>query len=134
MKHAVFYCENCGKPVPLDAEECPHCGSRFTAVQCPQCSFVGAARLFSAGCPQCGYLSPDLTQRRAGVEVVQSETKPAQSGAAPVQRRGDAPGPTQPVRRYRKGSNRLPGWFYTLASIALLAALIVLTLIALHLK
>lgn len=126
---AAFYCENCGKPVPLDAEACPHCQSRFTAVQCPQCSFVGASRLFTAGCPRCGYLSAGLAPRAAppAQRIAQSEPVAQQSGDADE----DVP---PVVRQYRKSTNRLPGWFYTVASIGLLIALIALMVIVLHLK
>lgn len=127
--HATYYCENCGKPVPLDAEECPHCQSRFTAVQCPQCSFIGAARLFAAGCPRCGYLSTGPTQQAP--EPVQRTQQPDAKAPASQDAPEDAP---SVVRQYRKSTNRLPGWFYTVASIGLLAVLIALMVIALHLK
>lgn len=126
--HATFYCENCGKPVPLDAEECPHCQSRFTAVQCPQCSFIGPSRLFSAGCPQCGYLSTSMAS--LGLRPPQRMSQ-ANAVAQTAEEKSELPPVT---RSYRKSSNRLPGWFYTLASITLLVALIALIVIALNLK
>lgn len=134
MKQAAFYCENCGKPVPLDAEACPHCQSRFTAVQCPQCSFIGAARLFSAGCPQCGYLAPELARRQGGGgrPVPAGKAVGPEPGDKP--RRNDTREASTVTRSYRKSSSRLPGWFYTVASIVLLAALVALGFIALHLK
>ena len=112
MKHAVFFCENCAKPVPLDAEECPHCHSRFTAVQCPECSFVGEARLFSSGCPQCGFLSK-------GSEAVSAQPL----GEGDFDLPPEVQEPT-PRRSYLRSKNRLPGWFYTVASILLLIVLI----------
>lgn len=120
MTHAVFYCENCRKPVPLESIECPHCGSRFTAVQCPRCSFVGEARLFSGGCPQCGFLAPV----EGGRPVVKGKPAPD----LPASRRADAAGTRMRAgaagRETRSGG--LPGWFYVLAAILL--ALVVLAL------
>ena len=51
-----FYCADCGEPVPEKARKCTHCGSIFTAVRCPKCSFEGKGELFESGCPACGYL------------------------------------------------------------------------------
>ncbi len=120
MKHTTFYCENCAKPVPLDAEECPHCGSRFTAVQCPQCSYIGKAKLFANGCPECGFLAPDgepgpkfhVTYADEALE------EPSAGGAASS---GEE---LKPIPAYRRSTSRLPGWFYSLASVLLLALLI----------
>jgi hypothetical protein len=121
MKQATFFCENCGKPVPLDAEECPHCGSRFTAVHCPKCSFVGKATLFTAGCPRCGFLSSAPTERNSRAEKRE----------APLGRREKG---SLRLGACRGGTSHLPGWFYTVASILLLIALVGLFVIIIGLK
>lgn len=129
MKHAAFFCENCGKPVPLNAKECPHCGSRFTAVQCPECSYVGEARLFASGCPRCGYLAPQFAP---GAQSAQGSPAPS-AGDSPAGQ-GEGTETREAVRSYRRSSSRLPGWFYTVASIALLVILIALGVVVIHLK
>jgi DNA-directed RNA polymerase subunit RPC12/RpoP len=124
MKQATFFCDNCAKPVPLDAAECPHCGSRFTAVQCPQCSFVGKAELFSEGCPECGYLSPTTGSGPLTF---------ARNSAAGAPRSTPQNAELKPLPAYRKSESHMPGWFYTLTSILLLAVLVVLMIIILRL-
>ena len=57
---ARFYCENCGKEVPFNAEVCPYCGKIFEAVKCPICGYEGKPSEFSNGCPVCGYLSVNM--------------------------------------------------------------------------
>ncbi|HUZ18346.1 MAG TPA: zinc ribbon domain-containing protein [Spirochaetia bacterium] len=128
MKEAVFYCESCNHPVPLESEVCPHCGSRFTAVQCPKCSFVGEAPQFVNGCPQCGYLSPEQKRTRVSARAATVD----EVGARPargVQKRLPAE-PTKSIRR----ESRLPGWFYSLAAVLLLVVLagLILLLFRLH--
>lgn len=110
MRHSTFHCENCGKPVPLDAEECPHCGSRFIAVECPRCSYVGEPYRFTSGCPKCGY----------------SYEGPQQKVATPSS--------TRPRRVNLGRKSSLPGWFYTVASIFLLLVLVGLAVIILNSK
>ncbi len=117
MKEAVFYCESCSRPVPLDAEICPHCGSRFTAVQCPKCSFVGEAPQFATGCPQCGYLAPEV--RRTRVRPAPAASATGQAPPAQTIRREQPP---RPKRGFRSQS-RLPPWFYSFASLLLLLVL-----------
>jgi DNA-directed RNA polymerase subunit RPC12/RpoP len=52
-----FYCETCGREVPVDVDECPYCGMRFYGVMCPRCGMSGPAEIFENGCPRCGYRS-----------------------------------------------------------------------------
>ncbi len=146
MKHAVFFCENCGKPVPLDAEECPHCHSRFTAVQCPKCSFIGEGKLFASGCPRCGYLAqpydfePTSGVSRTSADGSGSATGPqnpktgGQGAGGENATANEEQGTTAPLPKYRRSSARLPGWFYTVASILLMIVLIILGVIILNLK
>jgi hypothetical protein len=54
---ARYFCEQCGMEVRAGAAICPSCGSVFTAVRCPECSYEGRAPEFLAGCPVCGYRS-----------------------------------------------------------------------------
>jgi predicted amidophosphoribosyltransferase len=51
-----FLCEECGKPVSFDAEICPWCHRKFSAVRCPRCGLVDQPVRFLDGCPSCGYL------------------------------------------------------------------------------
>jgi len=48
-------CPECGKPIPADAEKCPHCGVQFEVeevFECPMCgSLLG---LTVTKCPSCG--------------------------------------------------------------------------------
>ena len=64
MKRSRFFCENCHKEVRPSAKVCPHCGRFFTAVRCPECSYVVDAHEFVGGGPNCGYTGGD--QNRAG--------------------------------------------------------------------
>ncbi len=50
-----FFCETCGREVPIDVDECPYCGMHFYGVMCPRCGKSGPAGLFQNGCPRCGY-------------------------------------------------------------------------------
>lgn len=52
-----FYCQECGKEVPLEAKICPHCKKEFGSILCPKCNFSGSSIDFYNGCPKCGYLS-----------------------------------------------------------------------------
>lgn len=52
-----FYCETCGREVPVDVDECPYCGMHFYGVMCPRCGKSGPANEFINGCPRCGYRS-----------------------------------------------------------------------------
>ncbi len=52
-----FYCDNCGRKVERECNECPFCGVLFKAVKCPSCDFSGPSALFTNGCPSCGYLA-----------------------------------------------------------------------------
>jgi uncharacterized membrane protein YvbJ len=93
-----YFCENCGSEVDRGASSCPTCGSRFTAVRCPKCGYEGREGEFRSGCPVCGYMVPQASPR---------------AGSAP---------PARPKRR----ATLLPRWFYSVAAIALLAAVVVL--------
>ena len=125
MKVALFYCENCRKTVPLEAELCPHCGRRFTAVQCPQCSYVGKAYLFSDGCPQCGYLGPAAGRRGAGeAQAIGGIPTPS---PAPLRPKGGGRG------RAAAGQT-LPSWFYALASVLLVLVLVALVFVLLRMR
>ncbi len=101
---ARYYCENCGAEVKPGATSCPKCGSRFTAVRCPECGYQGRDAEFRSGCPVCGYLVA------------------REPGAQP-------PGmPAQPKTR-KKGF--LPAWAYTVLALALLVAVVVLLIVLL---
>ena len=56
--HYEYYCPNCSRSVPANAEVCPYCGYRFTTYYtryyCPSCSneVSGDADV----CPYCGYI------------------------------------------------------------------------------
>lgn len=52
-----FYCQECGKEVPLEANKCPYCHKEFGSVLCPKCNYSSSSRNFVNGCPKCGYLS-----------------------------------------------------------------------------
>ncbi|HDQ14470.1 MAG TPA: zinc ribbon domain-containing protein [Sediminispirochaeta sp.] len=52
-----FFCETCGREVPVDLDYCPYCGMRFYGVMCPRCGYSGVAAEFKSGCPRCGYRS-----------------------------------------------------------------------------
>jgi uncharacterized membrane protein YvbJ len=101
---ARYYCENCGAEVREGASSCPKCGSRFTAVRCPECGYQGREAEFRSGCPVCGYLM--------------AQPPGAQSPGAP---------PSAPSRKKRF----LPAWFYTVMALALLAAVVVLLIVLL---
>jgi len=53
---ARYYCGNCSQEVSSNATSCPHCGSSFTGVKCPKCSYEGNPGEFRDGCPVCGYM------------------------------------------------------------------------------
>jgi len=68
MQHKPkFFCETCGREVPVDVDECPYCGMHFYGVMCPRCGKSGPAGLFTEGCPRCGYRS--VTGRGGSVNV-----------------------------------------------------------------
>ncbi len=71
-----FYCENCGKEVPFNAEICPYCGKVFDAVKCPICGYEGSPSEFSGGCPKCGYLAVNMNpeSRKGKLGDILSET------------------------------------------------------------
>ena len=52
----LYYCGNCSREVSSNAAVCPYCGSSFTAVRCPKCSYEGKPLEFRDGCPSCGYM------------------------------------------------------------------------------
>ncbi len=114
MKEARFFCEHCGKEVKVNARVCNHCGSFFSAVRCPKCSFSGAGELFLHGCPRCGYAGGfgDSDQLETAFEFSL-----------------DSPG-----RRRSAGSGiQLPSWFYLVAIGVLGLSFLVLVLIYLNL-
>lgn len=53
---ARYYCGNCSREVSSNAAVCPYCGSSFSAVRCPKCSYEGRPAEFRDGCPTCGYM------------------------------------------------------------------------------
>ena len=69
---ARYYCGNCSQEVSSNASQCPYCGSSFTAVRCPKCSYEGKAAEFRDGCPVCGYM---MTQE-VRVPVMPAAKKP----------------------------------------------------------
>ena len=123
MKERSFYCESCGKPVSLRAERCPSCGKQFDAVKCPVCEFAGSASLFSDGCPSCGYLSgSNAIKSGSFVEVsLEKEMKESQTAENP-------PARSEPKKK------SLPGWAYTLISVALIAFLVLLLVLYFQLE
>lgn len=56
--HYEYYCPNCSRSVPANAEVCPYCGYRFTTYYtryyCPSCSNEVSAD--ADVCPYCGYI------------------------------------------------------------------------------
>lgn len=74
MKTARFFCENCGRPVPFNAEMCSNCGKHFDAVKCPVCNYTGLPGEFLSGCPKCGYLASDDEGR--GPDAAASARRP----------------------------------------------------------
>jgi len=97
MREAVFYCEICGKPVPLDADYCSSCGNVFKGVRCPVCSFTGDPKLFLNGCPSCGYLHKDGKRKE----------KPQGRG------------------RTSDSVRRVPPWFIPVISIGLIVIIVI---------
>lgn len=101
MKVAAYYCEKCGAEVKRTASHCPSCGMSFSAVKCPQCSFVGEAALFEDGCPSCGYTAArfDTGKKRQSPSLVEKSAEYPKKGA--------------------------PGWFYWLLGGILIVLLVV---------
>ena len=98
MKKApLYYCDNCGLPVPAGAGFCPHCGEDFRGVRCPNCSYQGDEKSFKSGCPVCGFLA----------------SSPEELPYVPVN-----------SKRREKKKRPLPGWFYTLSLLGLLGVLV----------
>jgi predicted RNA-binding Zn-ribbon protein involved in translation (DUF1610 family) len=92
MKKNLFFCENCGNPVPLRAKSCPHCGKFFDAVKCPQCSYTGTPDQFQNGCPQCGYMSTSEERQSSVRDVTDMFTiGKSDNGTGRVEERGGAP-------------------------------------------
>ena len=54
-----------GAQVPLDVDDCPQCGARFTSVRCPRCDHEGSSVSFATGCPACGYRTPQQQRELA---------------------------------------------------------------------
>jgi hypothetical protein len=117
-----FYCENCGKDVPFNAEICPTCGKAFSAVKCPVCLFEGKPGAFLQGCPKCGYMSPQIDGLRAS---------PGRTSAAPSAERPMGDGRASPgaKKNKREKSRLLPGWFYSGIVIILLVVLLILLIV-----
>lgn len=79
-----FFCAECDKEVAGNAESCPYCGTAFSGVRCPQCSFEGRYDLFKNGCPVCGHKSTaDITSVSKESAVPQN----AKQGASFLSRR-----------------------------------------------
>jgi len=76
---ARYYCGNCSQEVSPNAAVCPHCGSSFTGVKCPKCSYEGKPNEFRDGCPVCGYM--------VSQEVRVSATPAPQKDQVPMSRR-----------------------------------------------
>lgn len=114
MKEARFFCEHCGKEVKVNARICTHCGSFFSAVRCPKCSFSGAGELFLHGCPRCGYAGgfADSNQLETAFEIgLDSHRKSRATGTG----------------------MQLPSWFYFVVIAVLGLSFLVLVLIYLNL-
>lgn len=60
-----FYCQNCGKEVPLNLDYCPSCNSQFESVLCPKCGYSGKSSQFYNGCPKCGYLKNSTPKKKS---------------------------------------------------------------------
>jgi Double zinc ribbon len=69
---ARYYCGNCSREVSSNASMCPYCGSSFTAVRCPKCSYEGKPPEFRDGCPACGY----MMSQEVRVPVMPAPKKP----------------------------------------------------------
>ncbi len=56
--HYEYYCPNCSRSVPANAEVCPYCGYRFTTTYtryyCPSC--MNQVSADADVCPYCGYI------------------------------------------------------------------------------
>jgi hypothetical protein len=113
MKEARFFCEHCGKEVKSSARVCTHCGSFFSAVRCPKCSFSGAGELFLHGCPRCGY---------AGGTVDSEQQETAFEFSLGSRNKRTAPAGLQ-----------LPPWFFLVAIVVLGLSFLVLVFIYLNL-
>ena len=123
-KVSAFFCENCGKPVPLAAQVCPHCGRRFDAVKCPRCGYLGKPELFLDGCPSCGYA-------RSGEGHDEGDPKASsQAARGSVEAKRKSPKTDSKKRatgRPRQGIRlQPPRWAYTAAALFLVIVLAVL--------
>ena len=112
MKTARFFCENCGRAVPFNAEMCSNCGKKFDAVKCPVCTYTGMPGEFLQGCPQCGYLS--------------SGEEPAVGARGVRQAEGSAGGRVRDEELFRERPDRhgFPTWAYTTLLILLVGVLV----------
>ncbi|MEW5814546.1 MAG: zinc ribbon domain-containing protein [Spirochaetota bacterium] len=106
MKKARYYCENCHREVPLEADTCPYCGKRFSSVRCSKCGFAGDPALFKTGCPVCGYMSPAVSSL-PGKQTAQRNTT-------------------------RRAMSQLPRWAYTLFGILFIIAIVLMIIILLR--
>ena len=123
MKAPSFYCENCGNPVSLKADNCPSCGRSFESVKCPECSFAGKADLFVDGCPSCGYLSTAASSAISGNLGIM-EVDLADTGAARSMGSADRATRRKP----------LPAWAYAIITVGLIGFLIFLLVVYLTLE
>lgn len=117
----------------LRAERCPHCGRRFDAVKCPQCSFMGRADLFTDGCPSCGYLSGKRQPRRTkpapvAFDPAEGLELPDKAADEPfVGPPEEKPGPAYAVEKPDRYEDRhMPRWAFTTLMTLLIGILIVL--------
>jgi predicted amidophosphoribosyltransferase len=109
-----YYCEFCGSLVRLGDRICPHCGSFFSQVRCPVCSFEGESHLFRQGCPSCGFASKDQPEAKP-------TARPAAKAKAAAPRPGLEPAYTvRPPAPKRQGG--MPAW--VLAVLVLLFVVI----------
>lgn len=130
-----FYCETCGREVPVDVDECPYCGMQFYGVMCPRCGKSGPAEIFTNGCPRCGYRSVTGRGGAANVPVTgigtagitgrgPAGTGPAITGPGPGYLRPDLEDTSPP-----KPKKSIWGPLLAILLLATIAAVIIFLLI-----
>jgi len=108
-----FYCNKCRNEVAPNANQCPYCGERFNAVQCPVCKLIGTPDTFMRGCPSCGYVNP---QQEMGNRAKMQKSKDNQLNK----------------KKHKKNSFRIvipPGWYKIILLIFILILAILLYLL-----
>lgn len=91
MSDVRFYCENCGKHVKPRDKICSSCGSFFSQVRCPVCSFQGEVDSFLKGCPQCGYSGKAGEEQNLAHGTMVEVNFPFESEKAALKKAGKKP-------------------------------------------